>query len=103
MPLSPKGFPVLLSFDLDAETMWTARDPKNAERPIVMPRDREEMRVICDQCVSEHTWAQGASRDEVRFTARLPLDQSDAWVLCDRGHRNLVVREGAERTANFGA
>jgi peptidoglycan/xylan/chitin deacetylase (PgdA/CDA1 family) len=36
MPLSPKGFPVLLSFDLDAETMWTARDPKNAERPIVM-------------------------------------------------------------------
>jgi len=36
MPLSSKGFPVLLSFDLDAETMWTARDPKNAERPIVM-------------------------------------------------------------------
>ena len=36
MPLSPKGFPVLLSFDLDAETMWTARDPKNAERPIVL-------------------------------------------------------------------
>jgi peptidoglycan/xylan/chitin deacetylase (PgdA/CDA1 family) len=36
MPLSPKGFPVLLSFDIDAETMWTARDPKNAERPIVM-------------------------------------------------------------------
>src|SRR6266508_2498437 len=36
MPLSPKGFPVLLSFDLDAETMWTARDPKNVERPILM-------------------------------------------------------------------
>src|ERR1700682_3963430 len=36
MPLSSKGFPVLLSFDLDAETMWTARDPKNAERPIVL-------------------------------------------------------------------
>ena len=36
MPLSPNGFPVLLSFDIDAETMWTARDPKNAERPIVM-------------------------------------------------------------------
>ena len=36
MPLSPKGFPVLLSFDSDAETMWTARDPKNAGRPIVM-------------------------------------------------------------------
>src|SRR5438874_89216 len=36
MPLSPNGFPVLLTFDIDAETMWTARDPKNAERPIVM-------------------------------------------------------------------
>ena len=36
MPLTSKGFPVLLSFDIDAETMWTSRDPKNAERPIVM-------------------------------------------------------------------
>jgi len=36
MPLSPKGFPVLLSFDIDAETMWTARDPKNVDRPILM-------------------------------------------------------------------
>ena len=36
MSLSPKGFPVLLSFDIDAETMWTARDARNAERPILM-------------------------------------------------------------------
>jgi hypothetical protein len=36
MPLSLHGFPVLLSLDIDAETMWTARDPKNAERPVVM-------------------------------------------------------------------
>ncbi len=36
MPISPKGFPVLLTFDLDAETMWTSRDPANAERPIIM-------------------------------------------------------------------
>lgn len=36
MPLSPNGFPVMLTFDLDAETMWTSRDPKNAERPIVL-------------------------------------------------------------------
>jgi peptidoglycan/xylan/chitin deacetylase (PgdA/CDA1 family) len=36
MPLAPQGFPVMLTFDLDAETMWTARDPKNAERPIVL-------------------------------------------------------------------
>lgn len=31
-----KGFPLLLTFDLDAETMWTGRDPANANRPILM-------------------------------------------------------------------
>ena len=36
MPLTANGFPVMLTFDIDAETMWTARDAKNAERPIVM-------------------------------------------------------------------
>ena len=36
MPLTSDGFPVMLTFDLDAETMWTSRDPKNAERPIIM-------------------------------------------------------------------
>ena len=36
MPLSPKGFPVMLTFDLDAETMWTSRDPANADRPIIL-------------------------------------------------------------------
>jgi peptidoglycan/xylan/chitin deacetylase (PgdA/CDA1 family) len=36
MPLTDHGFPVMLTFDLDAETLWTARDPKNAERPIAI-------------------------------------------------------------------
>jgi peptidoglycan/xylan/chitin deacetylase (PgdA/CDA1 family) len=36
MPMTSKGFPVMLTFDLDAETMWTARDARNAERPIVL-------------------------------------------------------------------
>jgi peptidoglycan/xylan/chitin deacetylase (PgdA/CDA1 family) len=36
MVMTEQGFPVMLSFDLDAETMWTARDAKNAERPIVL-------------------------------------------------------------------
>ena len=40
MPMTPRGFPVMLSFDLDAETMWTSRDPKNAERPIVLSQGR---------------------------------------------------------------
>ena len=29
-------FPVLLTFDLDAELLWTARDPKNRNRPIAL-------------------------------------------------------------------
>lgn len=36
MPVTSKGFPLMLTFDLDAETMWTARDPSYANRPILM-------------------------------------------------------------------
>ncbi len=36
MTLTSRGFPLFLTFDLDAETMWTARDPSYAERPILM-------------------------------------------------------------------
>jgi peptidoglycan/xylan/chitin deacetylase (PgdA/CDA1 family) len=36
MPLTSKGFPLFLTFDLDAETMWTGRDPNFAKRPILM-------------------------------------------------------------------
>lgn len=36
MPLTSRGFPLFLTFDLDAETMWTARDPSYAQRPILM-------------------------------------------------------------------
>ncbi|MEP9372386.1 polysaccharide deacetylase [Mesorhizobium sp. KR1-2] len=36
MSLTSKGFPLFLTFDLDAETMWTARDPSYASRPILM-------------------------------------------------------------------
>jgi len=36
VPVTSKGFPLMLTFDLDAETMWTARDPSHAKRPILM-------------------------------------------------------------------
>ncbi|PHR89974.1 MAG: ribulose phosphate epimerase [Blastopirellula sp.] len=36
MAISSKGFPVQLTFDLDAETMWTSRNPENANRPVIM-------------------------------------------------------------------
>lgn len=34
--VSHSDFPVLLTFDLDAELLWTARDPKNWSRPIAL-------------------------------------------------------------------
>lgn len=36
MSVTSRGFPLMLTFDLDAETMWTARDPAYAKRPILM-------------------------------------------------------------------
>jgi peptidoglycan/xylan/chitin deacetylase (PgdA/CDA1 family) len=36
MHLTSRGFPLFLTFDLDAETMWTARDPSFASRPVMM-------------------------------------------------------------------
>ena len=33
MHVTSRGFPLFLTFDLDAETMWTARDPSFAQRP----------------------------------------------------------------------
>jgi peptidoglycan/xylan/chitin deacetylase (PgdA/CDA1 family) len=36
MHVTSRGFPLFLTFDLDAETMWTARDPSFAQRPVLM-------------------------------------------------------------------
>lgn len=36
MHLTSRGFPLFLTFDLDAETMWTARDKSYASRPVLM-------------------------------------------------------------------
>ncbi len=49
MPLTGNGFPVMLTFDLDAETMWTARDPKNRDRPIVMSQGAYGWKVGTDR------------------------------------------------------
>ena len=36
MSFTTRGFPMMLTFDLDCETMWTARDPEAHKRPILM-------------------------------------------------------------------
>ncbi|ORE95820.1 polysaccharide deacetylase [Stappia sp. 22II-S9-Z10] len=40
MSFTSRGFPLFLTFDVDCETLWTARDPNNANRPIVMSQGR---------------------------------------------------------------
>lgn len=45
MAVTSKGFPLMLTFDLDAETMWTARDQAYAKRPILMSQGAYGWRV----------------------------------------------------------
>lgn len=52
MPTTSKGFPVLMTFDLDAETMWTSRDPKNAERPVILSQGAYGWKVGVDRILS---------------------------------------------------
>lgn len=49
MPMTKHGLPVMLSFDLDCETLWTSRDPKNAERPIIMSQGAYGWKIGCDR------------------------------------------------------
>ena len=35
-----KKMPVLLTFDIDGETMWRVRDPENANRPVILGQGR---------------------------------------------------------------
>lgn len=35
-----KNLPVLLTFDLDGETLWRCRDPENANRPVTLSQGR---------------------------------------------------------------
>ncbi len=34
------SFPVMIGFDLDGETLWTSRDPSNAQRPVTLSQGR---------------------------------------------------------------
>lgn len=35
-----RKFPVILTFDLDGETLWRCRDPENAHRPVILSQGR---------------------------------------------------------------
>ncbi|MEJ8573609.1 polysaccharide deacetylase [Microbaculum marinum] len=85
MPLAPNGFPAMLTFDLDAETMWTARDPKNAERPVVLSQGAYGWKVGTPRILDL------LDRYGIRSTFFVPgLVIEQRWALCEeilkRGH-----------------
>lgn len=49
MHLTSRGFPLFFTFDLDAETMWTARDASYAERPVLMSQGAYGWKVGADR------------------------------------------------------
>ncbi|MCB5410766.1 polysaccharide deacetylase family protein [Pseudogemmobacter faecipullorum] len=49
MHLTSRGFPLFLTFDLDAETMWTGRDPDYARRPVMMSQGAYGWKVGTDR------------------------------------------------------
>lgn len=52
MHLTSRGFPLFLTFDLDAETMWTARDAGFARRPILMSQGAYGWKVGTDRILA---------------------------------------------------
>ena len=83
MPLTSKGFPLFLTFDLDAETMWTGRDPAYAKPP--------------DPDVARRLWLEGRDRTCAR-SARSLRHQSD--LLRPRpDHRSARGADGGDPPA----
>ena len=85
MPMTPQGFPVMLTFDLDAETMWTARDPKNRERPVVLSQGAYGWKVGMPRILDL------LDRYGIKVTFFIPgLVIEQRWALCEeilkRGH-----------------
>ncbi|MFC4350243.1 polysaccharide deacetylase [Fodinicurvata halophila] len=79
MPIADQGFPVMLTFDLDAETMWTARDAKNAERPVVLSQGAYGWKVGTDRILDllDHY-----SIKATFFVPGLIIEQR--WELCEK-------------------
>lgn len=85
MHLTSRGFPLFLTFDLDAETMWTARDPAYASRPILMSQGAYGWKVGTDRILDL------LRRYDLRTTFFVPgliVDQRPALIerILEGGH-----------------
>src|SRR5258708_37027714 len=97
MPLTTKGFPLFLTFDLDAETMWTGRDPAYAKRPILMSQ-------------GAYGWKVGRGRglDLLdRYDPKAPFFLPGVIIRHPKGLMRVVLRRGhhtrREGTSTTGA
>ena len=85
MPISSRGFPVQLTFDLDVETMWTSRDAKNIDRPILMSQGAYGWKIGADRILAL------LARYEVLATFFVPglvIEQRQTLIerILDHGH-----------------
>ena len=85
MPMTDHGFPVMLTFDLDAETMWTGRDPKNRERPVLLSQGAYGWKVGMPRILDL------LDRYDIKASFFIPGEVIEArWALCEdvlaRGH-----------------
>lgn len=89
MPLTDHGFPVMLTFDLDAETLWTARDPANVSRPITLSQGRYGWKIGVGRILSL------LARYEIRSTFFVPGE-----VIRDHEKVVTAILEGGHEIAH---
>jgi hypothetical protein len=77
-------------------------------KPLFVAEDQEEFSAVCRWCVHEknarlndQSWRPGETLDDVTVRGRMPLRDDLGWIVCPRGHRRLVLREGREPALNF--
>lgn len=77
-------------------------------KPLFLAEDQEVFAAVCRWCVQEkngrlngQSWAPGETLDDVTVRGRMPLSDDRGWIVCTRGHRRLVLREGREPALKF--
>ena len=86
MAMTPNGFPVMLTFDLDAETMWTSRDPANRDRPVLLSQGAYGWKVGMPRILAL------LERYGIAATFFIPGEVIEArWSLCEE-----VLKKGHE-------
>ncbi|CAG0986442.1 Peptidoglycan deacetylase [Rhizobiaceae bacterium] len=90
-------FPTVIAFDLDAETLWTGRNPDNAARPVLLSHGAFEIRealspilaVLAAHGVSSTFFVPGATADRYPDAVRAIVDAGHEIASHGHGHRPI--------------